>query len=1060
MILPIFHSEYLTLKLTENDDRSIILRDLTSEGLAEEVQSLNFRIDYSEWYQIDNEIRSLLEFYSEYPFTIEFDSEGVIGTVNGKYKVIFREYPTYGNILHFESIGPFLIDSNKTIYQISNESYKILAHLNNFTFKSRNQALKHLGIFQSLVSKTDLKISNKLSSRQVIVPNKLNISPKLSSDLLELTAEIKYVNPEELNRRFRDSNCRDRVEVKNTDGKRASVLFSNEQIDELKNIDNFNRFNVEKKLEVLQNPTSLFDPELVDLDNFSKRVVEIGFYKPKVSPFISPYKSVWIPGFEIKSNTGDGTRRIKLKDQETLNNFICCYQEAKKSHKITVRYDGAEVSLKDAEIIIEVAKKQINNPNIPLKNSSKGNVLIIKENDDLLEFWSEQISNVEIKHSFRPIHNLKKHVTLKAHQKEGIAWIQALIEGNFRGALLADDMGLGKTIQVLSIIDWYYHSIDASKPTLITAPVSLLENWSCEYEKFFNKSPINLEVLHGGIPKVYDEHVVGLLQKSNTIYLTNYETIRNSQLNFGAVDFALVVLDEAQKIKTPGTLVTNAIKALKSEFNLAMTGTPVENSFLDIWCIMDFCVPGLLSDAKSFAAKYQTPLNNPKTNIKELGQTLRKEIGVFIKRRLKADVANDLPEKTIISYQEPMPKKQEAKYLEVINSYRLGIEEHMLVVLQRLKLVSDHPFLIDQNINHYDAEELVRSSAKLKKTTQILKNIERNGEKVIIFAERRETQRLLQRVIKDLFGFHPNVINGDTASSQKTIGRGQKSRQQIINQFHSVNGYNVIIMSPIAAGIGLNVTGANHVIHYSRHWNPARESQATDRAYRIGQIRNVYVHYPMSVFNTGFTYQGVTMESFDEKISKLLENKSELANQSLFPTERVEVSQSEAFQALLGNLILDENFTDSVDLESVTPLTFKEFCSLKPQLFEAAVGSLYKSRGFEVHLTPVEGDRGADIIAIGDSEAFVILVKSSRNKIDSSCIREIKSALEVYQKKYTPTLKPVIITNSLFIQSTRTLAQNNNVLLIDQLDLNRMYTNKSVNSYEINTLESFRLKTI
>ena len=129
-------------------------------------------------------------------------------------------------------------------------------------------------------------------------------------------------------------------------------------------------------------------------------------------------------------------------------------------------------------------------------------------------------------------------------------------------------MGLGKTIQVLSIVDWYYNTVDFSKPSLIIAPVSLLENWSKEYSNFFNASNVQLEILHGGLPKAFDNGVVEELQQPNKVYLTNYETVRNAQLNFGAVDFSLVILDEAQKIKTPGTLVTNAVKALKAEFNL------------------------------------------------------------------------------------------------------------------------------------------------------------------------------------------------------------------------------------------------------------------------------------------------------------------------------------------------------------------------------------------------------------------------------------------------------------------------------------------------------------
>jgi SNF2 family DNA or RNA helicase len=1053
-----FHTDFLTLTIDESDSRLIFLRDLQSEGLTEESQPLTFRIDFSDWFIIEKELRELLDFYSKYPFSIEFDSDGVIGTAKGNYKVIYREYPVYGKVLSFACYGPFLIDNSNAIYQLSEETYAVLVHLKDFKYENRNQALVHLGVFQKLISLTNVETTNKLTSRKIIVPDKIRIAPKLTSDLINLSVEVADIASDELNKRLKNKAPSDRLDVRDKTGTRTSILFAQEQITALEQIDSFNQLNEKDKLEVIQNPITLFDPNTVDLDNFSKRVVNIGFYKPKVYPFISPYKSEWIPGFEITSRTGEGTRRIKLKDQDVLNNFKSKFEEAVNQNKSTITYDDLEISVEDAVIIIDVAQKQLNNPKTPQKGSNETEVLIIKQNDELLEYWSEQSTNLDIEHSFYPIPNLKNTISLKPHQKEGVAWMQALIKGNFQGALLADDMGLGKTIQVLSIIDWYHNTIDFSKPSLIIAPVSLLENWSKEYSNFFNASNIQLEVLHGGIPKAFDNGVVEELQQPNKVYLTNYETVRNAQLNFGAVDFSLVILDEAQKIKTPATLVTNAVKALKSEFNLAMTGTPVENSYLDIWCIMDFCIPGLLSDAKSFAAKYQSPLKSTNTDLQDLGRRLREEIGVFIKRRLKTDIAADLPKKIIKSYGDPMPEKQKSRYLEVIDSYRLGTEEHMLVVLQNLKLISDHPYLIDQEIDQHDPIELINSSSKLSRTMNILNLVESQGDKAIVFAERRNTQRLLQKVIKYTFGFYPKIINGDTASLKKSLSRGRRTRQQIIDEFHQTKGFAAIIMSPIAAGVGLNVTGANHVIHYSRHWNPAKESQATDRAYRIGQTKDVYVHYPQSVFADDFKYKGFELESFDTKIAKLLENKSELATQSLFPTESVEVSQTEAFEAILGKT--NKNIEENSSVESSNKLTFKEFCYLKHDLFEAGVAAFYEKMGYDVQLTPLEGDRGADIIAKNNTESLLILVKSSRYNIDTSCINEILSGLPYYNNHHNSTFQAVILTNSIFLPATNALATDKNVKLINQLELGRLYKQFPINSSELNIMESIRLSVI
>ena len=188
--------------------------------------------------------------------------------------------------------------------------------------------------------------------------------------------------------------------------------------------------------------------------------------------------------------------------------------------------------------------------------------------------------------------------------------------------------------------------------------------------------------------------------------------------------------------------------------------------------------------------------------------------------------------------------------------------------------------------------EVVDTSARLLATMEILTDIHSKEEKVIIFAERKETQAMLQRVCRRSFGITPRIINGDTPSvgSLRTINR--LSRQQTIDEFQSTEGFNIIIMSPIAAGMGLNVTAANHVIHYSRHWNPAKEQQATDRAYRIGQEKDVYVYYPMAVSKD--------FKAFDETLDELLSRKTKLATSTIFPTERVEVKQEEIAQMLFG----------------------------------------------------------------------------------------------------------------------------------------------------------------
>jgi SNF2 family DNA or RNA helicase len=209
--------------------------------------------------------------------------------------------------------------------------------------------------------------------------------------------------------------------------------------------------------------------------------------------------------------------------------------------------------------------------------------------------------------------------------------------------------------------------------------------------------------------------------------------------------------------------------------------------------------------------------------------------------------------------------------------------------IQAIRQVSDHPFLNTDDFLDRSVEDLIGSSARLIATTEILNHVHKQGERAIIFAEFRKTQHLLAKVIEDRYGLDVSIINGDTPVM---ASRGRESRQRTIARFNEAPGFNVIVMSPIAAGVGLNVTGANHVIHYSRHWNPARENQATDRAYRIGQEKTVYVYYPQAISSEGPT--------FDVVINELLQQKTNLASAMLYPTDAIEVKPTD----LLGRLSL------------------------------------------------------------------------------------------------------------------------------------------------------------
>ena len=324
-----------------------------------------------------------------------------------------------------------------------------------------------------------------------------------------------------------------------------------------------------------------------------------------------------------------------------------------------------------------------------------------------------------------------------------------------------------------------------------------------------------------------------------------------------------------------------------------MTGTPVENTFLDLWCIMDFAIPGLLGNAKEFKRVYQDPLKDSNTDTHYLGKELRDRMGVFFLRRRKLDVLKDLPEKIDMKKEISMSAFQEKYYIDTISMFQnTELDSRMMLMLiSALRKISDTPLIDmpDIDIERLAIDDLIKSSGKIQATIDILDNIKMKQEKAIVFCIFKASQRILQRIIQERYGLTPKIINGDTkVMSNQNVSSGNYSRQQAIDSFESVKGFNVIIMSPIAAGMGLNVTAANHIIHFGRHWNPAKEAQATDRAYRIGQERTVYVHYPITRLSEDYNFA-----SFEQTLDGLLSKKSNLADATLFPTADTEVRLSD-----------------------------------------------------------------------------------------------------------------------------------------------------------------------
>ncbi|ANO47986.1 helicase SNF2 [Flavobacterium columnare] len=1056
---------------TEFLSQLAILTELHDNGLADytdntcEIESINLL-------RLNDIDKQILDLPNGYPYEIFVESNGTLTHNSFKFKYGFYDFAPNGTRLKTNRNGAIIkVEENE--YLLSENQFSLCQAIDEFNSLSESEKgnvtnLKKLSELKSLSKESGTTLEHFLNNQELFIPEKIKLDIDFNNGVLEILPTLEIDNAIGFTNTFdKLPMIRDVYPVSGNNGETTRVVISENQKNELQKVKaNRKVSDLNDIQKIIEHPELFFDDDVIDFTVFySERVKEIGVYSPKFYPFASPYKSQWIPGIVLKDKV-HGEKKIYFKTPEKLNDFIEQKEKAIKEKKQTVEWENAEIRIEDAEKFIKTAEQQFENPNRPIKQEKKTDheVLIIKENAELTEFIQsgELFNKFNLKYS--AINNLSDGLELKKHQMGGVAWLQTLIKEKQPGGLLADDMGLGKTLQLLYLIEWHCQNYDDNKPYLIVAPVSLLENWENEYQKFFSPQNLPLCKLYGGVSLTKENNPIQNQQDAKRlqfkqIILTNYETLRSYQISLGLVDFAIIALDEAQKIKTPGTLITNACKALKADFKIAMTGTPVENTLVDIWCLMDFAVPGLLGNAKDFAKEYQKPLSNENTDIKALTEQLRNSIGDFILRRYKKDVV-DLPnkhdnEKSRIK--KVMPSVQLERYkqeIEMANDSELeGVERRnqKLKSLWAVRDISDHPYLLESQILKFSSDELINSSSKLQTTIGILANIKSKNEKVILFADRRETQKMLQKVVYDAFGIFTSIINGDTPTTKQLEGKSKLSRQQTIDRFQEEEGFNVIIMSPIAAGVGLNVTKANHIVHYTRHWNPAKEEQATDRAYRIGQQKDVFVYYPMAVFPDDMKDEGGSrLKSFDEILDILLNNKKALASSTLFPTEQAEITPDELFGNIFG-----------IKTESKPKIqTLTDIDRLTPNLFEATIGALYNKQGFEVYLTPYSNDKGVDVVVLKNGENYLIQAKQTKSLVGNDAIQEICTAKKYYEDRFKEQFQLLTITNNDYSSSATLLAKSNDITLLNRGHLENLVTDNCITIQNINKIESQRMTRI
>jgi len=485
--------------------------------------------------------------------------------------------------------------------------------------------------------------------------------------------------------------------------------------------------------------------------------------------------------------------------------------------------------------------------------------------DGWLGEWMEQFKQSDkLEQLDQPIGLLGQ---LRPYQQYGYSWLAFLRKWGL-GACLADDMGLGKTIQTISLLLHEKERLGKfSAPVLLIAPTSVVTNWEREIGRF---GPELQTYIHRGSDRLRGEEMRKAV-KGKDVMLTSYPVARLDSESIQSINWLAVILDEAQNIKNPAAKQTQVIRKFNAEFRIALTGTPVENRLSELWSIMHFLNPGYLGGRKQFRENFSLPIE--RYHDEEALKQLKQLTTPFILRRVKTDarVITDLPDKVETKVYCNLTEEQATLYEAVVQDVMKQIEEEdgiqrrglVLSMLMQLKQICNHPVQYlhqTRKSKKGDAtplNDLTGRSGKLERLGELLEEVLSEGDRALIFTQFAEMGEMLANYLPGAFGAAAQFLHGGTSA---------KARDQMVNRFQEdEHAPSIFILSLKAGGTGLNLTRANHVFHFDRWWNPAVEDQATDRAFRIGQKRNVQVH------------KFVTTGTLEEMIDDMVESKKGLA---------------------------------------------------------------------------------------------------------------------------------------------------------------------------------------
>jgi hypothetical protein len=1072
----------------------------TAEGSA-------FRIGYQDFSDLKTE-HGIDGFDGLVPWAhwvLQLETTGSPGRETFKYFYRFCAGP---HAVYPERLGCFARRLG-TIYQLDRQTYGLVEAIEAFNalppeLKTGSGAFIRFSEVKGLAEEVGAELDQFLMREKVVMPSEiaLDIIPE-EGGRISFAPKVDGVPTEAMRRAFLASDDAEEVySLDAADGGRVRVVLTEAQREAIRRMQRVRHIGGAEKAETLRDPARVFDGVAGSV-RFGPRVRGVGDFPFVARPFLqrsstgifddpespadAPQSGKFSAG--LKCEYADGSvEEVHFASREQLHELRQRVKAARDSGVGVIEFQGKSIVVDGTlergldELVARVtppAKAPIE------KTADPRRYVLIYTNEDQLEY-EEAVAPGTLRWGPELPESLKPGA-LKPHQLNGLAWLERSFSAGLHGCLLADDMGLGKTLQVLAFLAWLIERGEIApgsanpqaapwRPILIVTPLTLIENetWVDDMRKFFRADGEIFRpwiALHGnrlrefrretGVETVIGDPVLDMGRFRNfRLVLTNYESVVNYQHSFAGLgeDWSVVVTDEAQEYKTPSTKVSHALKSLAPRFRIACTGTPVETRLMDLWNIFDFLQPGqLLGTAQDFRRLYEQPIEAEETDGRESvisGLRERLRLGkenAFVLRRDKTTLP-DLPSKHEHVLECALSPKQRNWHSDLVARARSGgPENHPFSLIAQLMKVYQHPGLIPQ-YEPLSCRDAVDQCPKLGRVLDCLRDIRQRGEKVLIFTRSLNMQQILSSVISDKFGIDVDIINGVMSRKGDTHNTRQ-TRKGMIRRFRETAGFGVLILSPDVAGLGLTLVEANHVIHYGRWWNPAKESQATDRAYRIGQSREVHVYYPIAKDPLG------AFQTFDEKLDALIKRRRRLAAEFLAPMPTEEQLQEELLQD-----VLDEA-TASGAAQRVTGDYVR---TLPWDRFEALVAVLEEKQGSRVLLTPRAADDKADVIAVHDKELRLVQCKHTTwgAPIDTDVLAEIIMALDAYRDRnlnwvrHRYTLRPMIVTNGTFTRVAQSQARERDVELISEQELCVMLDRMPCTPGEVEAMEARRLASM